>query len=138
MKTMFILISHSLTPYQHEDARKNWGIQSFRKVPNRWWGQIPADAESVLPYLKDIVSFLSEEARAGDLLLIQGDFGATVAMTQWARAHRLVPVYATTRRVARERTNGDQVITTREFQHIRFRPYELNPGYTGAEHGDKK
>ena len=137
-KTMFILISHTLTDSQREDARKNWNVGEFKNVPSRWWGQIPADAESVSPYLSDIVSYLGREADSGDLLLIQGDFGATVAMTQWAKTRGLVPLYATTRRVAREHTEGERVITTREFRHVRFRRYELNPNEAGDGNGHKK
>jgi len=124
-RTLFILLSHPLTETQREDARKHWGVTRFLEVPSRWWGQIPADAESVLPYLEEIVRFLEREASEGDLLLAQGDFGATVAIVHWARERGLLPLYATTRRVARERSDGERIITTREFRHVRFRPYEF-------------
>ncbi len=124
MKTMFILMSHPLTPQQEEDARRRFGVERFEKVESAAWSQIPASADSVLPYLGDLLERLENEAKEGDLLFVQGDFGATCAMVQWAFKKRLTPVYATTEREAVERVEGDRVVTTRVFRHIRFREYE--------------
>ncbi|BDY11974.1 hypothetical protein HCR_02860 [Hydrogenimonas cancrithermarum] len=65
-----------------------------------------------------------EEGMPGDILFVQGDFGATCAMARWASSRGLVPVYATTKRRAIEKVEGDRVTTTRVFEHVRFRVYE--------------
>ena len=39
--TMFILMSHAMTPVQIEDAKNNYGVTTFVEVPNKYWGQIP-------------------------------------------------------------------------------------------------
>ena len=124
MKKLFVLMSHEMTPIQKENARRNWGVDEFVVVPSRWWGQIPADADSVCPYTKEIKSWLDTHANKGDMLLVQGDFGATVDMIAYARKRGLVPVYATTKREAQEKIEGDNVVTTRVFVHVRFREYE--------------
>jgi hypothetical protein len=45
-------------------------------------------------------------------------------MVSFAKQHGLIPVYATTDRVARDIIEGDKIITVREFKHVRFREYE--------------
>lgn len=122
--TMFILMSHDLTPAQKSDAKKMFGIERFEVVSSKYWGQIPAEADSVKPYIEPIKQWLDERAAEGDVLLVQGDFGATVNMITYARARGLKPVYATTCRVAQESVKSDSVITTRHFKHVRFREYE--------------
>jgi hypothetical protein len=124
VKTMFVLMSHEMTPVQIEDARSRWGVGRFVTVPCPLWGQIPPEADSVCDAVEPARAFLRREARPGDLLLVQGDFGATVAMIGEARKLGLTPLYATTRRVADERVEGDRVVTTRHFEHVRFRVYE--------------
>ena len=123
-KTMYILMSHAMTPAQKTDAQKTFGIENFEVVPSKWWGQIPAEADSVKPYTEPIKQWLDARAAEGDVLLVQGDFGATADMIAYARSRGVKPVYATTRRVAEETVQGDSVITTRRFEHVRFREYE--------------
>lgn len=124
VKTMFVLMSHEMTPIQIEDARSRWDVERFVTVPCPLWGQILPKADSVCDAVEPARAFLHREARPGDLLLVQGDFGATVAMIGEARKLGLTPLYATTRRVAEERVQGDRVVTTRHFEHVRFRIYE--------------
>jgi len=123
-KTLFVLMSHEMTPAQIEDAKNNWNITRFITVPSDRWGQIPAEASSVCPFLAPIFAFLRDHAQAGDLLLVQGDFGATVAMVAFANRLGLTPIYATTRRIVTEKIEGDRIVTTRTFEHVRFRSYE--------------
>jgi len=124
-KTLFLLMSHEMTTTQIDDARKNWSIGHIVKVPSEHWGQIPADAASVCPSLEEVFAFLRQEAYPGDLLLVQGDFGATVAMVSFARRLGIEPIYATTRRVAHEKVQGERIVTVRTFEHVRFRAYEF-------------
>ncbi len=124
MKTLFILMSHIITSSQKEDARNTLGIEHFVVVPSKWWGQIPADAKSVCSYTEEIESYLEVHARAGDMLLVQGDFGATVRMVYFAQTIGLTTIYATTNRISKEVIEGEKIITVREFRHVRFRQYE--------------
>lgn len=127
-KSLFILMSHNITQAQKEDAQKLWGVDCFRVVPAKWWSQIPADADNVCDYVEDIKVFLRREAKEGDILLVQGDFGATVNLVTFAESAGLIPIYATTERVAKELVDGDKITTTREFKHVRFRHYETGFG----------
>lgn len=133
MKTMFVLISHPMTEEQKSDARTRYGVERFVRLETDVWSAIPADADSVLPYVRPLFARLEREAKEGDLLFVQGDFGATFAMVQFAYGRGMLPVYATTERDAVEKVDGERVITTRVFRHVRFRAYErLAPNEGGS------
>ena len=67
---------------------------------------------------------LKSQAKAGDVLLVQGDFGATYNMIKFAKNMGLIAVYATTKRIVSECLEDGKVVTKREFKHARFRKYE--------------
>jgi len=123
-KSLFVLISHDMTPAQINDAKLSLRVDRIVTIPNNNWSQIPAEAKSVCPYTQEIKEWLKLNAKKGDYLLVQGDFGATVNMIYFARRLGLIPIYATTKRVIKEVIKGDEVITIRAFEHIRFREYE--------------
>jgi len=74
-------------------------------------------------------TWLDENSAPGDLILVQGDFGATFLVVGWALNCSRVPIYATTARSLEEHTLDDErVVQKRIFQHVRFRGYErANP-----------
>ncbi len=117
-------MSHRMSIGQKHDAMQNWGVTHFIAMPTDVWSQISAEADSVTPFLKDIKRQLSKEASSGDLLLVQGDFGATYNMVQYAKEIGMVPVYATSVRRAHEIVHGEKVTTIREFVHVQLRKYE--------------
>ena len=123
MKTMYILMSHNITAQQKEDAKRTLDVQHFTVLPTDKWSQIPAETESVETSLLQLKRQLMIQARWGDLLLVQGDYGATYNMVQFAKENGLVPVYATSVRKAYEVVKGDKITTVREFRHVRFREY---------------
>ena len=47
MKTMFILMSHEMTEVQYEDAKNNYHIERFIKLPTDIWSQIPPESENI-------------------------------------------------------------------------------------------
>ena len=125
MKRMFLLFSHKLTEEQEKDAKENLGIEEFVYLPEnlqKTWSNIPPEIEDIKPLLEDIKQFLREKASKGDVVLIQGDFGAVVEIVEFIR-YWLVPVYATTKRVVTERKKGDRIIKQSQFKHVKFRKY---------------
>jgi hypothetical protein len=120
---MFILMSHEMTPVQRDDAVDSYGIDRFVELSGEQWSQIPADIEDITPCLADLKQSILQQSQEGDILLVQGDFGATVAMVNFAFEHGLVPVYATTARTAKETVDGEKITTTRTFEHVRYRKY---------------
>ena len=88
------------------------------------WKHVPPDLPTIDGYLAPVKSWLSEQAVAGDFLLVQGDFGATCLMVNFAMEIGLVPVYSTTERATKERLLDDgSVELSHTFRHFRFRRY---------------
>ena len=123
---MFLLFSHSLTDEQIKDGIENLKVTKFISLPEnlqKIWSNIPPDIENISNYLSPIMDFLEKNAKSNDYILIQGDFGATYIMVNWAFERGLIPVYATTKRIVKEINKNGKIITIREFFHCRFRKY---------------
>jgi hypothetical protein len=125
--TMFLIFNHQLTAGQEADARAALAVECFVSLPDhlqQLWIQIPPDLPRINGYLAPLREWLSATAKAGDYLLIQGDFGACCLMVSFAFQRGLVPVYSTTRREAREQVQPDGSVTLiHHFEHQIFRRY---------------
>lgn len=128
-KIMFLLFSHRLNADQAADARQQWGVTDYRLPPKQVqdiWSQLPADVPEIRPYLAPAIAWLDRLAKTGDLALIQGDFGATYIMVDHAKSLGMVPVYATTERLAEEKSlPGGAVRQSHIFKFRRFRVYGM-------------
>ncbi|MFP4037648.1 MAG: CRISPR-associated protein Csx20 [Desulfobacteraceae bacterium] len=124
---LFLLLNHQFTSEQEEDARVRLQIGSVRRPPSETqplWGRVPPDLEEIACFLDPFKEWLRREAKVGDLVLIQGDFGACYLMVRFAFDSGLVPVYATTERQATEELLEDGTIRlVHTFKHRRFRQY---------------
>ena len=119
---MYLLFSHKLTNAQIEDAKK-LGVDEFIYLPEdlqRKFSNVPPELENIKEYAKDFEKFL-ENAKSGDYVLIQGDFGLTCHMVNFSKSKGLIPVYATTKRISKDMKKDGKIIKVSEFKHIRFR-----------------
>ncbi|GAB4313596.1 MAG: CRISPR-associated protein Csx20 [Promethearchaeota archaeon] len=127
-RRMLVLLNHELTAQQREDARASLGVGQFVFPPEdlrHAWANVPPDVERLDDYLAPLLAWLEGNSNAGDLLLVQGEFGATYHVVRFARSRGLRPVYSTTRRQAVDVVGPDGTVTTRrEFRHVRFRLYD--------------
>ncbi|MDY0093895.1 MAG: CRISPR-associated protein Csx20 [Candidatus Vecturithrix sp.] len=125
---LFLLFSHALTAEQAYDARAALQVQDILSLPKdlqQRWSNVPPDLETIGDHLRPVLDWLNEQARPGDYVLIQGDFGAVYRAVRFALEHGLTPLYATTtRRVKETRLPNGQVESHRVFQHVRYRKYE--------------
>jgi hypothetical protein len=128
MPTLFLLFNHRLTPDQETDARQSLGVSAFEYLPEPLqaiWSQVPPDAASLITYLEPVRTWLASQARSGDFVLIQGDYGATYLLVQAAVKLGLTALHGTTARQTLEHPQPDgSVKIERVFRHARFRPYE--------------
>lgn len=124
MKTLFTLINHTLTSEQEEDARKNLNVDKFVNIADAMWSDIDPSEKSIIKFVEVYKDKLKKQAKAGDVLLVQGDFGATYNMIRFAKNMGLIAVYATTNRIVSEQVENGKVVIKREFKHARFREYE--------------
>ena len=126
MKKLILLFSHTLTPTQKEDAKNSFGVEEFLSLPKELqtlWSHVPSEIESLDDYLEPLKSYLKSEFKKGDVVLVQGDFGATFSMVTFIHSLGFKAVYATTKRnVVEEKIEG-KVIKTSVFEHVRFREY---------------
>lgn len=124
MKILFMLMNHALTREQEEDARKNLNVDKFINIADASWSDIDPSEKSIIKFVEVYKDKLRSQAKAGDILLVQGDFGATYNMIRFAKNMGLIAVYATTNRIVSEQLENGKVVIKREFKHARFREYE--------------
>ena len=127
MKKMILLFSHTLSQTQKEDAQKCWGVEEFISLPKELqtlWSNIPPQLEEIDKYLEPIRVFLTQNIAKDDIVLIQGDFGATYNIVSFSKSLGAVAVYATTKRNVVEKEIDGKSIKTSVFEHIRFREYK--------------
>ena len=127
MTTIFLLFNHKLTPAQKEAAHTTLNVKQIAnpsKDIRDLWSQIPADLANLFTYLTPVRQWLEKDAKSGDFLLVQGDFGATFLMVEFALKNHLRPIYSTTARIAieKELDNGT-IIIEHNFCHVRYREY---------------
>jgi hypothetical protein len=124
---LFLLLNHDLTEDQRSDAIASLGVNRFIPLPENLagiWNNVPPRPIGISDMLDPIREWFLREGTPGDFVLIQGDFGAAYLMVCFAIGNGFVPVYATTRRDAVETTGpGGEIVTTRRFNHCRFRRY---------------
>jgi hypothetical protein len=125
--TLFLLFNHRLTERQAEDARTSLGIRSIVEPPaevRQLWQTVAPDLPAIADYIAPVRNWLAGSASRNDHVLIQGDFGATYLMVQFAFELGLIPVYSTTKRQAEEQHGEDgSVMLTHRFRHCQFRRY---------------
>ena len=126
-QSLFLIFNHRFTAAQQTDARDTLGIDAIVSLPEdlqALWSQVPPDLPDLASYLHPLMKWLVPTAQADDYALIQGDFGATYLMVRFALEHGLIPIYATSRRLAQEEHQADGTVKlTHHFRHQNFRRY---------------
>jgi len=126
MKKMILLFSHKLTEEQIADSKASFGVKEFVVLDTDLqtiWSNIPADLEDLNDYLQPIRDFLTANIQKDDVVLVQGDFGATCAIASFVKSLGGVAVYATTKRDVLEREIDGKIVKTSVFEHVRFRKF---------------
>ncbi|GAB1464850.1 CRISPR-associated protein Csx20 [Aliarcobacter cryaerophilus] len=95
----------------------------YSKTSKYFFSNIPSDLNNLDEYLLPIKDFLKENSRFGDVVLIQGDFGAVYHMVNFSKNLGLKSVYATTNRVIEEILVDEKTIKKSIFEHVMFRRY---------------
>jgi hypothetical protein len=87
------------------------------------WSQIPTTENLDKSVLDSVTAWLAD-AEENDVLIIQGEFGSTFAIVDFALKKDLIPVHAVTQRIATESRDGEKVSRSYVFEHICFRRYK--------------
>lgn len=124
---LVLIFNHRLTRIQQDDACTSLGVQRIVDLPpdlKEIWRRIPPDQPAIDTHLLPIKTWRSDNASKADYVLIQGDFGATFIMVNYAFENGLTPIYSTSSRNAVEEHLPDGSISlTHNFKHVRFRNY---------------
>ena len=126
MKQMFLLFSHKLTPLQEKDAKESLGVDKFVTLPDdlqNLWSNIPPELEKLDEYLTPLKNFIKDNAKNGDYVLIQGDFGGCYEMVNFVKSLGLIAIHSTTKRDAVEKIVDGKVEKFSRFEHVIFRRY---------------
>ena len=126
MGKMILLFSHKITKEQRADAKKSWGVDEFVSLPSdlqSLWSSVPATLEDIKEYLEPIREFLTQNLAKDDIVLVQGDFGATYMMVSVVKSLGGTALYATTKRNVVERELDGKIVKTSVFEHVRFRKF---------------
>ena len=127
MKKMVLLFSHHLTSDQERDIENNLHIDTVYGLPDnlqKLWSQVPTHQElDFNRYLAEVKTFLTKKLEEGDYVLIQGDFGATYHMVNFAKEQGFVPISSVNKRISKESIEDGIVKKYSEFKHECFREY---------------
>uniref|UniRef100_A0A7C5Z7M6 CRISPR-associated protein n=1 Tax=Caldicellulosiruptor owensensis TaxID=55205 RepID=A0A7C5Z7M6_9FIRM len=130
LNKLFLIFNHQLSQEQEKEAREVLQVEEIVSLPlklQEFWSNIPPEVELREEMFKEITDFLLQnKGEQENFCLVQGDFGATVYLVSWCFKNGFVPIYATTKRVAREIVKPDgSVELLKVFKHERFRRYIL-------------
>ncbi|HPB81849.1 MAG TPA: CRISPR-associated protein Csx20 [Spirochaetota bacterium] len=127
MPDLFLLISHELTETQRYEAAEVLGCERIISLPvhlQTSWSNVDSEVEDIGGPAAVFIGWLESNSREGDFCHIQGDFGMTFLLVDWALKHGREPVYSSTERVFETHTAGDgAIVNTHRFRHVRFRHY---------------
>ncbi len=130
MPKTFCLLNHSLTQNQLAELEQKFNsseiIYPEEKIANLWAQIPPEDFDCGI--IDDAILWLKENSSPGDLFIVQGEFGSTFMLVDFALKNNLVPLYATTRRVAKEKREGESVFREYIFEHVCFKKYRYFGG----------
>ena len=121
MKKIILLFSHTLTEPQVKELKENWNcneiIYMSDELKNNWMNV--SDNTDINQFKK----FLLDNLRKKDYVLIQGEWGLTYNMINFAKENNFIPLYAGTTRNVTEYKERDKVIKNSIFSHTTFKKY---------------
>lgn len=126
MSQAFCLLNHELTQNQVKELKEEFNVSQIiypSKELSQLWSQIPPSNRTDKTIINKIISFL-EFAKKDDVLIVQGDFASTFMIVDFALKNKLIPICATTKRIAKESRQGEVVKREYIFEHVCFRKYE--------------
>ena len=127
MTKVFVLINHTLTNRQIAELHNTYGLDVQIIFPSQsikdYWAQVPPTSFLNQKSINEIIDWL-KQAEKNDILLVQGDFGATFIIVDYALKNGLIPIQSVTKRVETEEYEGEKVYKHYVFEHECFRQYK--------------
>ena len=121
MKKIILLFLHILTEPQIKELKEKWDCEEIiymtDELKNNWMNVVN-DVD-----INQFKKFLLDNLEKDDYVLIQGEWGLTYNMVNFAKENNFIPLYAGTTRKATEYRDGDKVIKNSVFSHTTFKKY---------------
>ena len=117
-----LLFSHILTDPQEKELKERYRCENIIYMPEelkKIWMNVD-DTTSAEPFK----NFLLKNLNKGDYVLIQGEWGLTFQLVNFALDNGFVPLFSRTTRDVKEEKKGDEVVRISVFRHLGFRKYE--------------
>ena len=126
MPKVYCLLNHELTEKQIAELKMEFNCEEIvyptEDVKNIW-SQISTSKILDKEIISKITTWL-QTAKKDDVLIVQGEFGSTFMIVDYALKNGLIPVHAVTKRIAKETREGEIVHRAYVFEHVCFRKYE--------------
>lgn len=126
MPRTFCLLNHVLTQKQLAELGEKFNsievVYPDENIAKQWSQILPEKSNAEV--VESVVSWLKNKSAPGDLFIIQGEFGSTFTLVDFALKNGLIPLYATTRRVAKESRSRETVRREYVFEHVCFKKYK--------------
>jgi len=119
MKKIILLFSHTLTEPQVKELKEDWNCEEIVYMPTELknnWMDVTDDVD-----ISQFQKFLLENLQKGDYVLIQGEWGLTYNMINFAKENNFIPLYAGTTRKVTEHKEGDKVIKNSVYIHTIYK-----------------
>jgi hypothetical protein len=127
MRKMLLIFSHELTEDQEREAESLFGCSELIPLPaglQERWSNVDPLLDDITGYISEIITWISGCSVEGDYLLVEGDFGMTFAVVNWALNNKRKAVYSTTGRdYSRSKDSDGSVVNIHRFRHVKFRHY---------------
>lgn len=132
MKRAFILLNHHLTENQKDELKHNFEVEEIKEMPSRVrnvWKAIQPELQFSSSELSGVINWLNENATRNDIVVAQGEFGATFYVVDYCFQRGLLPLYAASKRHYEEQSLSDgNVKRLHIFRHVRFKKYSKYEG----------
>lgn len=125
MTKTFCLLNHYLTQKQIDEIKGIYHSEEIIYPPSElssMWSQINPENDNC-EIVQSVISWI-KTAQKGDFFIIQGEFGTTFKLVDYALKNELIPIYATTKRITKESIEGEIIHRENIFEHVCFKKYE--------------
>ena len=126
IKTAYCILNHQLTENQKNELMTRFGVSEIvypSMELSEEWAQVKTTKMIDRQLIRKVIDWLGN-ASEGDPIVVQGEFGCTFAVVDWALNRGLIPLHAVTMRVESETYEGETVTKHYVFKHCCFRKYE--------------
>lgn len=124
---VFVIMAHPLTSEQIKELQTLYQPEEIIPLPEdlkTLWMNIPPHGPWNEEWIEGILTWLKSLMKPGDIVIVQGEYGATHFLVNWLKQYGISSYYATTERQVIETQLEDGSIEVRRiFRHVNFREY---------------